>query len=284
MSMIVWLNGSLLPLHEARISPLDHGLLVGDGVFETLVARGGQIFAGHEHWERLVNSCSAMGLEPVPEDTFSQALHAVLEANHLSDARIRFTVTSGDGPLGSDRGDSPMTLLATAVPLKGWPPVEKVCLVPWPRLENGALAGVKSTSYGENVRALATAKRQGCGEALLANTKGELCEGTGSNVFLVIQGRLVTPPLSSGCLAGVTRRLVLAACAAEGIACHEEAIPAAALTTCEEAFLTSSTRDVHPIAEVDGRPLPAPGPVTLSVQAAFARLAEKMGIAGRSPA
>lgn len=273
MSMIVWLNGSLVPLEEARISPLDHGFLVGDGVFETLIARGGRLFAAREHWERLVHSCEVMGLPPTTEEAFTGAMEAVLKANDLLDARVRYTLSSGDGPLGSDRGDVGTTVLATAVPLKGWGPTEKVCLAPWPRLETGALAGVKSTSYGENVRALAHAKARGCGEALLANTKGELCEGTGSNVFVVLDGRLITPPLSSGCLAGVTRRLVLSACLRAGISCHEQAVSADALSRCEEAFLTSSTRDVHPISEIDARELTAPGPVTLQVQVAFDRLA-----------
>jgi branched-chain amino acid aminotransferase len=273
MYSMVWLNGSLMPLHEARISPLDHGLLVGDGVFETLVARNGQLFAVHQHWERLVHSCKVMGLKPVSEEEFTAAMLAVLEANHLPNARVRFTLTSGDGPLGSDRGDSPGTVLVTSSTLNTWPPTERVSLSPWPRLENGALTGVKTTSYGDNVRALAFAKSRGCGEALLANTRGELCEGTGSNIFLVLNGRLVTPPLSSGCLAGVTRKLVIMACAQIGLTCFEEAVPASALAECEEAFLTSSTRDVHPIAEIDGRPLSTPGPITAQVQAVFLQIA-----------
>ncbi len=270
---MVWLNGSLMPLHEARISPLDHGLLVGDGVFETLVARNGQLLAVHEHWERLVHSCEVMGLKPVSEELFTQAMQAVLEANQLPNARVRFTLTSGDGPLGSDRGDSSGTVLVTSSTLNVWPATERVALSPWPRLENGALSGVKSTSYGDNVRALAHAKSHGCGEALLANTRGELCEGTGSNVFLVINGRLITPPLASGCLAGVTRKLTIMACAQIDLPCLEESIPVSALAACEEAFLTSSTRDVHPITEIDGRALSAPGPVTVQVQAAFQQIA-----------
>jgi branched-chain amino acid aminotransferase len=279
MSMIVWLNGLLMPLHEARISPLDHGFLVGDGVFETLVAREGRLFAAHEHWQRLLRSCELMGLTPVSETEFIGAMEAVLEANQLKDARVRFTLTSGDGPLGSERGESPDTILVTAVPLKPWPPTERVCLAPWTRHESGALSGVKSTSYGDNVRALAHARIRGCGEALLANTRGELCEGTGSNIFLVVQGRLVTPPLDSGCLAGVTRLLVLRACEEAGIDCFEDTLTVRVLSECEEAFLTSSTRDVHPIAKVDGRELTAPGPVTGQVQTAFSELMNKMSVA-----
>jgi branched-chain amino acid aminotransferase len=276
MSAFIWLNGTLCPLAEARISPLDHGLLVGDGVFETLVARQGRPFAAHEHWQRLVSSCEIMGITPMPLEQYLDALEAVLKANELREARLRVTLTTGDGPLGSDRGEGPRTALVTAVPLRPWPATEKVCLVPWTLNENGPLAGAKSISYGGNVRALALAKSKGCGEALMANTRGEICEGTGSNVFLVFRGRLVTPPLSSGCLPGITRGLVIKACQSSGIDCHEEPVPLAALAHCEEAFLTSSTRDVHPIAELNGHFLPVPGLITQSVAVAFNRLREKI--------
>lgn len=266
----IWLNGRLLPAEEARISPFEHGLLVGDGVFETLAVRGGRVIGLREHWQRLVRSCATLGLTAMDEAEFAGAIEAAVRANGLLDARVRVTQTSGDGPLGSDRGAGRGTRLVAAMPLNTWPATEKVCLVPWTRNEKGALAGVKSISYAENVIALAEAKRRGCGEALLANTRGELCEGTGSNVFVVVDGRLHTPPLASGCLAGVTRLLVLQACAKAGIACAETALPAEVLARCEEAFLTSSTRDVHPIAEIDGRTLAVPGPLTRAVQAAYA--------------
>ncbi|HCN27784.1 MAG TPA: 4-amino-4-deoxychorismate lyase [Verrucomicrobiales bacterium] len=268
----IWLNGVILPAAEARISPFEHGLLVGDGVFETLVMLRGRVIGGHEHWQRLERSCARMGLPCMTEAEFLSAIEEVARANGLADARVRVTLTSGDGPLGSDRGAGRGTRLAAATPLNTWPPVEKVRLVPWTRNENGALAGVKSISYAENVLALAEAKKHGCGEALLASTRGELCEGTGSNIFVVAGGALMTPPLSSGCLAGITRLLVLRACGRAGIPCAEQAMPAAVLDTCDEAFLTSSTRHVHPIAEVNGRALAAPGPVTLAVRAAYSEL------------
>lgn len=267
---ILWLNGTLQPAHEARLSPLDHGLLVGDGVFETLVARAGRPFAAHEHYLRLVRSCAATGLHCISEDTFNTSIQAVMQANHLQDARVRITLTSGDGPLGSDRGPGQGTVLVVATPLKPWPPTENVYLAPWTRNSRGAMAGVKSVSYGENVRALLYAKERGCGEAIVANEYDQLCEGTGSNIFVVIDGQLKTPPLSSGCLAGITRQLVIQACAQAQIPCLEEPMPVSILEQCEEAFLTSSTRDVHPIATLSARPLTAPGPITQAVQKAFA--------------
>jgi branched-chain amino acid aminotransferase len=159
-------------------------------------------------------------------------------------------------------------VLVVCSPPPDWPPAEHVATVQWTRNERGALAGLKTTSYAENVIALADANERGAGEAIFANTKGELCEGTGTNVFLVINDVLVTPPLSSGCLAGVTRELV-----GEVVAVEERAVPLGALAVASEAFLTSSTRDVQPIATVDGAPLPAcPGPLTQAAAAAFAEL------------
>lgn len=266
----IWFNGRVVSTAEARLSPFDHGFLVGDGVFETLVARGGRPFTPSRHWKRLVASCESMGIAPPTFDVYLAAIHDVMKANEMPDARIRVTLTSGEGPLGSDRGDSPATMTVAATPLKAWPPSETALVVPWTRNERSALAGIKSTSYGDNVRALARAHAEGAGEAILANTRDELCEGTGSNLFVVVKDRVQTPPLSSGCLAGVTRALVLEACKAAGIPVEEIAMPVSILQACDEAFLTSSTRDVHPLARIDAREMPGvSGAFTQRVAQAF---------------
>ncbi|MDP1592584.1 MAG: aminotransferase class IV [Prosthecobacter sp.] len=266
----IWINGRVVSTAEARISPFDHGFLVGDGVFETLVARNGKPFTPTRHWKRLVASCESMGITPPAFEVYWQAIHEVMLANDLPDARVRVTLTSGDGPLGSDRGESPATMTAAATPLKPWPPTETVITVPWPRNERGALTGIKSTSYAENVRALALAHAQGAGEALFANTRDELCEGTGTNIFIVAGGRVQTPPLSSGCLAGVTRGLVIEACQASGIPVEETDLSITVLKTCDEAFLSSSTRDVHPLARINEREMPGvAGALTQRVAQAF---------------
>jgi branched-chain amino acid aminotransferase len=145
-------------------------------------------------------------------------------------------------------------------------PSVDVTTVPWARNEKGALSGLKTTSYGENVRALAYAGEHGGSEAIFANTAGDLCEGTGANVFVVSAGRLLTPPLSSGCLAGVTRSLVI-----EWSGATEQDLPLSALAEADEAFLTGTTRDVQPIRSADGRALPAaPGPITRKAAEVFA--------------
>ncbi len=267
----VWLNGSIVPTAEARVSPFDHGLTVGDGVFETLPDRGLGPVALTRHWQRLVRSCVAMGIKPPTIEVMRGALRKVMVANALTSARLRFTVTGGLGPVGSDKGDAPPTLLAVAVPLTTWPAATPVVTVKWTRNELDPLAGVKSTSYGGNVVALAHAKKHGAGEAIFANTRGDLCEGTGSNVFIVKDGIALTSPLDSGCLAGVTRALVLDACQRSGVPVQECRISMGDFLQVDEAFLTSSTREVHPILAINGRTLARVfGDGTQAVAAAFA--------------
>ena len=263
--MKLWIDGSLVAADEARVSPFDHGLLTGDGVFETLIVYRGVPFAARRHLERLAVSCKGLGLDVPDAAVVRSAMEAVVEANGLETGRMRVTVTGGDSPLGSDRGAEGPTVIVAAGPLAAWPATADVVVVPWVRNEKGALAGLKTTSYGENVVALAYAKERGASEAIFANTVGELCEGTGSNVFVGIDGRLVTPPLRSGCLAGVTRALVI-----EATGAVEEDLPIGALAAADEAFLTSTTREVQPIRAVDGVELASvDGPLTAEAKARF---------------
>jgi branched-chain amino acid aminotransferase len=270
MDELVWVDGALVPAATATVSVFDHGLTVGDGVFETLKAVDGVPFAPRRHLERLRRSAAGLGLTvPTSDDELRAAMSAVLGSTAHPLARVRITVTGGSAPLGSERGGSGPTTIVAAGPLVPPSPTTGVCVVPWPRNERSAVAGVKTTSYAENVVALAHARERGCTEALFTTTTGLLCEGTGSNVFVVLGGRLVTPPLSSGCLAGVTRDLVL-----EVTDAVEDDISMEAFGRAEEMFLTSTGRDVQPVDKVDDRALVAPGPQTTAAAAAFARLVE----------
>jgi branched-chain amino acid aminotransferase len=265
---VVWVDGALLEEAEARVSPFDHGVLTGDGVFETLRITGGRPFAARRHLERLARSAAGMRLPCPPAAVVRAALDDVIRANGRDDGRARVTVTSGPGPLGSDRAGVDPTVIVAVGDLPAWPAAADVAVSPWPRNEHSPLAGVKSTSYGENVVALAHAHDRGAGEAVFANLAGRLCEGTGTNVFVGIGGRLFTPPLSAGCLAGVTRELVL-----ELVDVVEDDLPIGALASADEAFLTSSTRDLQPIRSVDGHLLAScPGPLTSAGMAAFRAL------------
>jgi branched-chain amino acid aminotransferase len=268
MAELVWINGALVPADEATVSVFDHGLTVGDGVFETLKAVDGTPFATRRHLDRLRRSAAGLGLDvPAFDDELRDGMAAVLASYDLPLARVRVTVTGGTAPLGSDRGESGPTIVIAVGPLAEAAPSTAVCVVPWPRNERSAVAGIKTTSYAENVVALAHAKDRGCTEAIFATTTGLLCEGTGSNVFIAVGGRLLTPPLSSGCLAGVTRNLVV-----EVTDAIEEDIPMAVFESAEEVFLTSTGRDVQPVHQVDKRELEGPGPLTKAAAAAFAAL------------
>ena len=262
-----WADGGIVPAGAAAVSPVDHAVIVGDGVFETLKVVNGTPFALTRHLGRLKRSADGLGL-PEPDDALVRTAVAETLTADPEAGRLRITWSSGPGPLGSDRGGGPGTLLVASSPGTVWPETVRVHLCEWTRNERGALTGLKTTSYAENVRALEAAHRRGASEALLANTQGRLCEGTGTNVFLVIDGVLVTPPLSSGCLAGITRELVL-----ELAEVVERDVDPGEFAVASEAFLTSSTREVGAISAVDDTVLPeAPGPVTAGLVAAFAAL------------
>jgi branched-chain amino acid aminotransferase len=269
--MVIWVNGRLSTEEEARVSPFDHALLTGDGVFETLKVENGVAFAVRRHLERLTRSAAGLALPAPPVDNVRAAIAEVVQANALADGVVRITLTGGPAPLGSDRGSAGPTLIVACGAPRGWGPAAAVAVAPWPRNERSALAGLKTVSYAENVIALRWAREHAADEALFGNLAGRLCEGTGTNVFVGLGGRMLTPPLSSGCLAGVTRDLLLELGVAE-----EEDVPLSALSHADEAFITSSTRDVQPISSVDGSPLPpAPGPLTKAAADAFRSLQER---------
>jgi branched-chain amino acid aminotransferase len=252
----VWLDGTVIPESEARIAALDHGVTVGDGVFETCKVVDGRAFAVGRHLRRLARSASALALQPVPADDVRASIETLLAAAApVALGRLRITLTGGPGPLGSDREGARPTLILAVSGSSPWPDHIEVITVPWVRNERSAIAGAKTTSYAENVVALQRAHDAGAHEALLANTRGELCEGTGSNVVVERGGVLVTPPLAGGCLAGITRELLLEWAAQEGLPVSEEVIPMAELAAASEVLLTSSTRDVQRVNVLDGRAL-----------------------------
>ncbi|MFI9830150.1 aminotransferase class IV [Streptomyces sp. NPDC051913] len=263
--MKIWLDGALQDSESARVSVFDHGLTVGDGVFETVKAVDGRPFALTRHLDRLTLSARGLGLPDPDLDEVRRACAAVLDANPMPLGRLRVTYTGGHGPLGSDRGEHGPTLVVALGETTRRPDSTAVITVPWTRNERSALTGLKTTSYAENVVALSRAHGQAASEALFANTVGQLCEGTGSNVFVVLDGEIHTPPLASGCLAGITRALTV-----EWTGAKETDLTLDVLERAEEVFLTSTLRDVQAVHRVDGRELPGtPGPVTAKAMRVF---------------
>lgn len=261
MSVVIWAGGRLHAPTDPVVSAVDHGLTVGDGVFETCAVERGRPFALTRHLRRLERSARGLGLPAPDEQLLRDAVAQVLAA--LPDAgRLRITCTGGAGPLGSDRvADQRLTVLVLAGPAT--PSASSSAVrVPWVRNERSAVAGLKTTSYAENVVALAAARAQGADEALLANTVGELCEGTASNVVVERGDELVTPSLSSGCLAGITRELLLEWAGEAGLPVREAVPGELGYDVLEEVLegrghlaLTGSIRTVSPVVALDGRPL-----------------------------
>ncbi|WP_435198434.1 aminotransferase class IV [Janibacter sp. GS2] len=268
----VWVNGRTVGADEPALAALDHGITVGDGAFETCKVVDGEVFAAERHFARMDRTLRGLGLEPADRAVLQEGIDAVLAAGEpIGFGRLRYTITGGPGPLGSDRGGQGMSYIVTAAEAAPPAATTAVATVPWTRNERAATAGLKTTSYAENVIALAHAKAKGGTEAIFANNRDELCEGTGSNIFVVVDDVVRTPPLDSGCLAGITRELTIEFARAAGIEVVEEALPFSVLERADEAFLTSSTRDAQPVHAIDGRELTAPGPLTLRIQEAFAQ-------------
>jgi branched-chain amino acid aminotransferase len=274
--MRTWLNGRLLQSpDEPAISAVDHGLVVGDGVFETIKIEGGRPFALTRHLDRLGRSARGLGIGEPDVGAVREGVAATMDAqDEIAFGRIRVTVTSGAGPLGSPRGGGALTTVVASEPCDRPPSVSSIVTVPWVRNERGALVGLKTTSYAENALMIEHAHARGASEAVMANTVGLLCEGTGSNVMYVLGGTLVTPTLDAGPLAGITRALVLEWCAGELDVVERDA-PLSVLQEAAEVILVGTTRDVQAIGRVDDRELPAPGPVTRRAQEIWARGAQE---------
>lgn len=244
-----WVNGKLVPIEQAQISVLDHGFMVADGVFETLKISGGKAFAVDRHNLRLRRSATGLGIKCPTDEVINAAIGEIMGANPPFElGRLRVTVTSGIGPLGSDRIGGEPTLVLSVAPQPAWPATTGAVLVPWMRNELSAIVGLKTISYAENVYALEAAHKHGFSEALFLDSKGNLSEGTGSNVFLIQGDSVVTPSVNTGLLLGITRELTIEWAKSAGINIIErDDLRAEDLWNCDGAFLTSSTRDVQPI-------------------------------------
>ncbi|MDR1293985.1 MAG: aminotransferase class IV [Bifidobacteriaceae bacterium] len=272
----VWIDGRIVAAGEATgVSVFDHGFIVGDGVFEAIRLDHGRPLALGLHLDRWQRSAAGLGLVPLDREAAERCVAEVLDANrHVLDGShdiLRLTYTAGPGFLGSPREAGTVPTMVAAVTSGHVPePATSVITVPWPRNERGALAGLKTTSYGENAMALAHARAAGASEAIFATTTGRLCEGTGSNIFIVRDGLALTPPLDDGVLAGITRILVM-----QQNAVTQQSVPLASLADADEAFLTSTVRDVQAVTQVDGKAIGDGqiGPVTRAAMERFAAAA-----------
>lgn len=275
---MIWLNGRLVDETAAGVSPYDRGFTLGDGVFETMRAYGGRVFRLDDHLTRLARAAHLLDL-PVPAGV-RRAVQETVRANGAGEAAVRLTLTRGVAPPGLRPPPDPSPTLAIvtrhyrADPL--WYRSGVSAIVSRGRVDESALtAGIKRLGYLEAVLAQREADEAGADEALLLNTRGEVAEAAAANVFVVRDGVVMTPDLGSGALPGITRAVVLELCAGLGLQALEQPQRASDLRGADEAFLTSSLREIVPLVRLDGEPIGsgAPGPVTLLLLRSYREMA-----------
>jgi len=251
---LVWIDGEVLDAGHARVSANDHGLLLGDGCFETLAVTDGRPRLLERHLRRLRRALSLLEISGVPSDEQLRAAIDELVAAHGTDAaRVRVTVTPGPGASPRHRGDEPLCIVSiTALPPRPGP--ARLTLTDWVRNERSPLAGIKSTSWSENAMILREVAAAGFDNALLCDSAGRLSECTTASIFLVIDGVILTPSLATGCLPGIIREVLLDADVATEADLHPTDLDGA-----DEVFMTSAVHGVVPVMAVEHRVFPLDG-------------------------
>ena len=280
--MIAYVDGKWTPAGEASVSVLDHGLLYGDGVFEGIRVYDGRPFLMDEHLDRLEASARAIVLDlPAGREEIAAVCREAIARSEHADGYLRVVVTRGVGALGvSPHTCARPSLIVISAPLTLYPPQRyrdgvRLITSSLRRSASDALPPqVKSLNYLTSVLASIEARRQGADEAVLLNAQGLIAECTADNLFVVSRGRVLTPAVASGALAGITRALVVQLLGDLGIEAVEAALTPVDAWTADELFLTGTGAEIVPVCEIDGRPLPLARPVTERVRAAFAAYVE----------
>jgi branched-chain amino acid aminotransferase, group I len=285
--MKIYLNGQLVPKDQAAVSVFDHGLLYGDGVFEGIRFYGGRVFRLDDHVDRLYRSARAIALTiPLTPDEMSLAVLETIRANGLQDGYVRLVVTRGEGSLGLSPKSCPhptVFIIASTITLYPEEMYEKglkLVTCATRRIAHGALSPmVKSLNYLNNIMAKIEAEQAGAGEGLMLNEQGYVAECTGDNIFVIRDGRIATPPIAAGALAGVTRAVVFELARDLGVDIREENITRYDVYTADECFLTGTAAEIIPAVELDSRLIHdgAPGPVTLRLSGLFRELTRTTG-------
>ena len=282
MAEQVYINGELVERGDARVSAFDRGLLYGYGFFETMRSYGGRVFCIDRHLSRLMRSAGMLGIGAALDASgLERAVYDTVSANELTDARIRLTVTAGEGERSlSLPAVGELTTMVVAEDLVLPPPQAydrgiRAAIVGASRNSRSPMSGLKSVGYLESLLARSQAAAAGAEEAVMLNERGLVAECSTSNLFIVASGRLLTPPVESGILPGITRDVVLELASSMGIEASECEVAVADLYVSEEAFITNSVIEILPIVEVDKKPIGPgkPGAVTARLSRAYKELA-----------
>lgn len=289
-NLLIYLDGKLVPEADAKISVFDHGLLYGDGIFEGIRIYNGRVFRLAEHLKRLYDCARAICLTiPISIEEMEEATLKTVGANGLRDGYIRLVVTRGVGSLGLNPYQCPKaSVFIIASTIKLYPAEHydnglKLITCATRRPAPAALSPqVKSLNYLNNVMAKIEALQAGCDEGIMLNEQGYVAECTGDNVFIIKNGVVFTPTISSGALDGITRRAVMELITGKlGLVCNEVTMTRFDVYTSDECFLTGTAAEVIPVVEYDRRPIGSgkPGPVTVELVKLFKQLANSEGAA-----
>jgi len=287
MSLMVYVNGELVPEDEAKISVFDHGVLYGDGVFEGIRAYNGRVFRLRQHLERLYDSAGAIMLSvPLSIEELTEATLETCRANELTDGYVRLVVTRGRGDLGLDpRKCQEPTTFIIADSIEFYPEeyyengLEVITCVTRRNSPDALDPAIKSLNYLNNILAKIETVRAGVPEGIMLSSDGYVAECTGDNIFLVRDDHVVTPPISIGNLRGITRQVVMELLAEMGIETHEELFRLLEVYNANEMFLTGTAAEIVPVVTVDGRPVGegTPGPLTGKLRQKFHELTRSEG-------
>lgn len=290
MTTAISIDGQLVDAQEGAIPVMDRGFLYGDSAFEVLRTYDGQPFELGAHLERLSRSCELLGIPPVEPRVLAEEVEAALDTAGNDESYVRIIVTRGVTAIGIGMADEVQPRrVVIVIPLAPQPRElytqgVEVATVMGPRsLDGGLAAGAKASNYLPNILSLEAARARGAYEAIQTAAGGELLEGATSNLFVVKDGRVRTPPLSVGILGGITRQVVMRAAREEGIPLEESILYPPDLYGADEAFITSSLREIVPVVRADGVVVGqgSPGPITQRLHQAFARVRDSLLAAER---
>jgi branched-chain amino acid aminotransferase len=272
MDSLIFHNDCILPLTQVRLSPGQMGLLMGWGVFTTLRIYEGVPFAFDQHWRRMAHDATRLGITlDYDQSMVREAIIKLAASNQRPEAMARVSFVKNQGGLWAEASDGPATdLLIFTREVAIWPLASRLMLVPGVIFSVGRLAGAKMLSWVQNAGTLERAHTEGFDDALLTNEHGQLGECTSANIFLVRDGKVLTPPLTSGCLPGITRNMLLKVIPAAGYELHQEDLTPYDLASATEVFITSTTREVAAVSFIHPDwNFAAPGKITLDLKSAF---------------
>ena len=269
-------NETIREVSDPALSPGQVGLLSGWGVFTTLRVSEGVLFAFERHWARIMRDAASFHV-PIPDDAgkVRRQLHELVHANRAYNSTLRLVIVRNGGGMWADPAPKrPSDLIALTADSKDWGVGVKLALQGNARHAASPFAGTKILSWSMNLTWRESAQRRGFDEVILLNERGEVAECTSANIFIAKGSQVWTPPLSSGCLPGITRELLLGEIGVPGIQIGEKALLPEDLESADEVFITSTTRDLLPVLQIEGKQIAQSDRARMALRKEFSAFVE----------